>query len=180
MTAWGMHGFFRFPHAANEKAAEPLTRPHTHFNGIKSHRGNQSVSCTVWLLRQRNLRRGENPGVFAMLKTLSAGLILSTLAVGAIGAIAATSDPAMMGKMTLYSFDKDVVGKSNCNDKCAAEWPPLMAAADAKASGDWTIVVRDDKSKMWAYKGHPLYTFVDDKAVGQVTGDKKDGFHIVM
>jgi predicted lipoprotein with Yx(FWY)xxD motif len=192
MTAWGMHGFFRFPHAANEKAAEPLTRPHTHFNGIKCHKRNQSVSLTVWLLRQRNPRRGENLGVFAMLKSLSAGLILSTLAVGAIGAIAATSDPAMMAKttkgnimvdakgMTLYSFDKDVVGKSNCNDKCAAEWPPLMAAADAKASGDWTIVARDDKSKMWAYKGHPLYTFVDDKAVGQVTGDKKDGFHIVM
>ena len=126
-----------------------------------------------------------------MLKTLTAGLILSTLAVGAIGAIAATAEPAMMGKtakgtimvdakgMTLYSFDKDVVGKSNCNAKCAAEWPPLMAAADAKASGDWTIVIRDDKSQMWAFKGHPLYTFLDDKKAGEVTGDKKDGFHIV-
>lgn len=124
-----------------------------------------------------------------MLKTLTAGLFLSTLAVVAI---AATSRPAMIGKttkgnimvdakgMTLYSFDKDVVGKSNCNDKCAVEWPPLKAAADAKASGDWTIVIRDDKSHMWAYKGHPLYTFVDDKKVGQVTGDKKDGFHIVL
>lgn len=127
-----------------------------------------------------------------MLKTLTAGLILSTLAVGAIGAIAATAEPAMMGKtakgtimvdakgMTLYSFDKDVVGKSNCNDKCAVEWPPLKAAADAKASGDWTIVIRDDKSQMWAYKGHPLYTFLDDKKAGEVTGDKKDGFHIVL
>ena len=126
-----------------------------------------------------------------MLKTLTAGLILSTLAVGAIGAIAATAEPAMMGKtakgtimvdakgMTLYSFDKDVVGKSNCNNKCAVEWPPLMAEADAKASGDWTIVIRDDKSQMWAYKGHPLYTFLDDKKAGEVTGDKKDGFHIV-
>ena len=109
-----------------------------------------------------------------MLKTLTAGLILSTLAVGAIGAIAANVEPAMMGKtakgtimvdakgMTLYSFDKDVVGKSNCNDKCAVEWPPLKAAADAKASGDWTIVIRDDKSQMWAYKGHPLYTFLEN------------------
>ena len=127
-----------------------------------------------------------------MLKTLTAGLILSTLAVGAIGAIAATVEPAMMGKtakgtimvdakgMTLYSFDKDVVGKSNCNDKCAVEWPPLKAEADAKASGDWTIVIRDDKSQMWAFKGHPLYTFLDDKKAGDVTGDKKNGFHIVL
>lgn len=126
-----------------------------------------------------------------MLKTLTAGLILSTLAVGAIGAIAATVEPAMMGKtakgtllvdangMTLYSFDKDVVGKSNCNDKCAVEWPPLKVEADAKASDDWTIVTRDDKSQMWAYKGHPLYTFLDDKKAGDVTGDNKDGFHIV-
>ena len=33
-----------------------------------------------------------------MLKTLTAGLILSTLAVGAIGAGAASIEPVMMGK----------------------------------------------------------------------------------
>ena len=127
-----------------------------------------------------------------MLKTLTAGLILSTLAVGAIGAIAATVEPALMGKtakgtimvdakgMTLYSFDKDVVGKSNCNDKCAVEWPPLKAGANAKANGNWTIVIRDDKSHMWAYKGHPLYTFIDDKKAGDATGDNKDGFHLAV
>lgn len=75
--------------------------------------------------------------------------------------------------MTLYSFDKDVAGKSNCNDKCAA-------AAGSKAAGDWTIVKRDDGSEMWAYEGHPLYTFVDDKKAGDVTGDNVDGFHVVM
>ena len=126
-----------------------------------------------------------------MMKTLLAGLVVSTLALGAFQAVAATGEPAAMGDtakgkiwvdtkgMTLYSFDKDVVGKSNCNDKCATEWPPLKAAADAKASGDWTVVTRDDGSKMWAYEGHPLYTFVDDKKAGDVTGDNKDGFHIV-
>ena len=83
--------------------------------------------------------------------------------------------------MTLYTFDKDTVaGKSMCNDKCATEWPPLMAAAGATASGDWTIVTRDDGSKMWAFKGHPLYTFLDDKAAGDVTGDNKDGFKVAI
>ncbi len=55
--------------------------------------------------------------------------------------------------MTLYTFDKDSEGKSVCNGPCATNWPPLMAAADAKATGDWTIVARDDGSKMWALKG---------------------------
>ena len=34
--------------------------------------------------------------------------------------------------MTLYTFDKDAGGKSACNGACATNWPPLMAAADAK------------------------------------------------
>ena len=127
-----------------------------------------------------------------MKKTFITGFVISTLALGAFQAIAATTEPATMGDtakgkawvdakgMTLYSFDKDVVGKSNCNDKCAAEWPPLKVADGSKASGDWTIVKRDDGSKMWAYEGKPLYTFVDDKKAGDVTGDNVDGFHIVM
>jgi predicted lipoprotein with Yx(FWY)xxD motif len=77
--------------------------------------------------------------------------------------------------MTLYTFDKDEKDKSNCYDKCAAAWPPLKAAADAMAEGEWKVVDRTDGSKMWAYDGHPLYTFVDDKKPGDVTGDGKGG-----
>jgi predicted lipoprotein with Yx(FWY)xxD motif len=55
-----------------------------------------------------------------------------------------------------------------------------MAAAGATASGDWTIVTRNDGSKMWAFKGHPLYTFLDDKAAGDVTGDHKDGLKVAI
>ncbi len=77
--------------------------------------------------------------------------------------------------MTLYTFDKDSGGMSNCYDKCAVAWPPFMAAADAKADGEWTLVERKDGTKMWAYEGKPLYTFVDDKKAGDVTGDGKGG-----
>jgi predicted lipoprotein with Yx(FWY)xxD motif len=73
--------------------------------------------------------------------------------------------------MTLYVFDRDVAGKSNCNGPCVSNWPPLMAGADAKASGDWTIVTRDDGGKQWAYKTKALYTFNKDAKPGDVAGD---------
>jgi predicted lipoprotein with Yx(FWY)xxD motif len=73
--------------------------------------------------------------------------------------------------MTLYIFDRDTSGKSNCNGQCATNWPPLQAAADAKPSGDWTVVSRDDGGKQWAYKGKPLYLWAKDTKPGDVTGD---------
>jgi predicted lipoprotein with Yx(FWY)xxD motif len=73
--------------------------------------------------------------------------------------------------MTLYTFDRDAPGKSNCNGQCAQNWPPLMASGDAKSSGDWAVVTRDDGAKMWAYKGKPLYTWVRDTKPGDTTGD---------
>lgn len=124
------------------------------------------------------------------MKTLAVGIVVSAIAFGTLAAYAATSEPAKMGDtskgkawvdikgMALYTFDKDKGGKSICNDKCAAEWLPLAVTAGASASGKWTIVARDDGSNMWAYDGHPLYAFVDDKKPGQVTGDGKDGFHL--
>jgi len=75
--------------------------------------------------------------------------------------------------MTLYTFDKDPTGsgKSVCSGPCAANWPPLMAAADSKASGDYTIITRDDGGRQWAYKGKPLYLWVKDAKPGDKTGD---------
>jgi predicted lipoprotein with Yx(FWY)xxD motif len=73
--------------------------------------------------------------------------------------------------MTLYIFDKDADGKSVCNGPCATNWPPLMAGGDAKGQGSYTVIVRDDGSKQWAYKGKPLYTWVKDTKPGDITGD---------
>jgi predicted lipoprotein with Yx(FWY)xxD motif len=73
--------------------------------------------------------------------------------------------------MTLYTFDKDTSGVSNCYDKCATNWPPLMATADAKADGDYSLVERKDGSMQWAYKGMPLYLWVKDAVPGDMTGD---------
>jgi predicted lipoprotein with Yx(FWY)xxD motif len=82
--------------------------------------------------------------------------------------------------MTLYTFDKDAGGKSACNGPCATNWPPFMAGSDAKASGDWSIIARDDGGKQWAYKGKPLYLWSKDQKAGDMTGDGFNGsWHVV-
>jgi predicted lipoprotein with Yx(FWY)xxD motif len=73
--------------------------------------------------------------------------------------------------MTLYTFQKDADGKSACTGQCAKNWPPLAAAADAKPMGAWTIVMRDDGTRQWAYKGMPLYGWIKDSKPGDTTGD---------
>ena len=75
--------------------------------------------------------------------------------------------------MTLYTFDKDAAGsgKSVCNGQCAVAWPPLMAGASDQATGDWSVVTRDDGSKQWGYKGKPLYLWNKDQKPGDKTGD---------
>ena len=73
--------------------------------------------------------------------------------------------------MTLYTYERDTTGKtSNCNDKCAESWVPLSATVDAKAIGDFTVISRNDGSKMWAYRYRPLYTSPADKAPCDANG----------
>jgi predicted lipoprotein with Yx(FWY)xxD motif len=58
--------------------------------------------------------------------------------------------------------------------------PPLAARADAKPSGDWTVVTRDDGSKQWAYKGRPIYHWSKDQKAGDESGDGVGGvWHVV-
>ena len=75
----------------------------------------------------------------------AAGVLVLGIAAALAQTAPATTADTSKGKalvdgkgMTLYVFDHDTAGTSNCNDQCAINWPPLMAAADAKPSGDWT------------------------------------------
>ncbi|WP_347902773.1 hypothetical protein [Pseudomonas purpurea] len=111
---------------------------------------------------------------------LAAALALPTMAFAA--------EPAMMKGgmmvdhkgMTVYTFDKDAGGKSMCNGDCAKNWPPMMAPADAKAEGKWTVIKREDGMMQWAYGGKPLYTFMKDEKPGEMKGDgMKDVWHVV-
>lgn len=113
---------------------------------------------------------------------VAAAAILLSLSAPAV--LAQTSAPAKVAEtpkgktlvdpsgMTLYTFDNDkTAGKSACNGKCAANWPPFMAPPDAANMANWTVIVRNDGSKQWTYKGKPLYRWMDDKKPGDVDGD---------
>ena len=73
--------------------------------------------------------------------------------------------------MTVYTYAKDHKGRSLCNGECAAKWPPVKAADDAKPLGDYSIIVRDDGTRQWADEDRPLYTYVKDTKPGDVNGD---------
>src|SRR5688572_2556679 len=72
--------------------------------------------------------------------------------------------------MTLYTYLKDTPQQSNCNDGCAAQWPPV-AATGAPPSDAWTVVTRTDGSKQWAYRGKPVYGWIKDSKPGDITGE---------
>ncbi len=118
-------------------------------------------------------------------------MLLAAAAVAVIGlagapALAQDTGPARVGQtslgpvltdsqgMSLYTFNRDMPGFSNCNALCAAAWPPLIAAADAKAGGDWSIIPRDDGKRQWAYKTKAVYTWTKDAKPGDTTGDGAD------
>jgi len=114
-----------------------------------------------------------------MIKALAAVFVMA-----ALGACASMGGTPMAAKfergmlvdsagMTLYTFDKDAAGsgKSTCNGPCAVNWPPLTAAAADQASGEWSIITRDDSSRQWAYKGKPVYLWIKDQKPGDKTGD---------
>jgi predicted lipoprotein with Yx(FWY)xxD motif len=83
--------------------------------------------------------------------------------------------------MTLYTFDKDTAGTSNCYDECAVNWPPLIAAAGATADDEYTLVERKDGTMQWAYNGKPLYLWKKDAKPGDMTGDGvNDVWHVAI
>jgi predicted lipoprotein with Yx(FWY)xxD motif len=113
-----------------------------------------------------------------MRSTICAGIVISALGFAAHAAEPASVKDGILvdsSGRTLYTFDKDGSGKSNCNAACATVWPPLIASSAATTSGKFNLVVRDDGSKQWAYEDKPLYRYSADQKPGDTTGDKFGG-----
>lgn len=85
-----------------------------------------------------------------------------------------------VNNMTLYTFDKDTMNKSNCVGDCLKAWPALIAPSNAKTTRQFTTVQRDDGTYQWAANGKPLYFFAKDMRAGDMNGDKMGSvWHIV-
>jgi predicted lipoprotein with Yx(FWY)xxD motif len=82
--------------------------------------------------------------------------------------------------MTVYWFAADHGTTSACTGMCAAIWPPLtgtpIAGVGVSLPGQLGTITRAGGVKQATYNGHPLYTFTQDTAPGQVNGNKVDGF----
>ena len=82
---------------------------------------------------------------------------------------------------TLYLFRADHGTTSACYGQCAVYWPPLLTTGKPVASGKVSASLlgttkRKDGKLQVTYKGHPLYTYVEDKKPGQATGEGSKNF----
>lgn len=69
-----------------------------------------------------------------------------------------------------YIKGKHLGSKACVSGECLESWHPFTASADAKSSGFWEVISREDGNKQWAYKGFALYTYAGDESIGQIRG----------
>ncbi|EDQ33589.2 hypothetical protein HPDFL43_10142 [Hoeflea phototrophica DFL-43] len=104
---------------------------------------------------------------------------IAVLVAGCTGAYAAAHmNLTAKNGMTLYTFDKDMVGASLCYDECAVQWPPFVAENGTDMPG-LSAIERRDGRKQWAKDGKPLYFWIGDTEPGEANGDGAGGvWHI--
>jgi predicted lipoprotein with Yx(FWY)xxD motif len=83
--------------------------------------------------------------------------------------------------MTLYLFEKDTSGMSNCSGSCASVWPPSTASGSVHAgkgvkAAKLTTISRSGGQKQLSYNGHPLYRYAGDSKPGQTKGEGLNQF----
>ncbi len=81
---------------------------------------------------------------------------------------------------TLYTWDGDMEGVSNCYDACAAAWPPYTITGDLIAPDDLPgslgLIDRGDGTWQVTIDNWPLYYFAFDNQPGDVNGNGSMGF----
>ncbi len=82
--------------------------------------------------------------------------------------------------LTLYVFDKDEEGVSNCNGGCANVWPPLLRKDAHIQNNELGVIKRSDGTEQITLNGRPLYLFHKDIKPGDIKGDGLGGvWHII-
>ncbi len=88
--------------------------------------------------------------------------------------------------LTLYRFNQDEPGVSNCTDQCALNWPPLLVEdgeiprGNAGIVGDLGMTEREDGTTQVTYQGMPLYYWLNDEAPGDATGQNVNDVWFVV
>ncbi len=74
---------------------------------------------------------------------------------------------------TLYLFVPDSASASKCYGSCAAYWPPVRGPVTegTGVTGKIGTIRRTNGSLQATYDGHPLYTYIGDRAPGQANGN---------
>jgi predicted lipoprotein with Yx(FWY)xxD motif len=86
---------------------------------------------------------------------------------------------------TLYLYTPDTTSASTCYGQCIAYWPAFVTSAAPQAGSGVDASMlgtskRTDGTTQVTYNGHPLYSFVKDKAPGDVTGQGSQGTWFVV
>jgi len=87
--------------------------------------------------------------------------------------------------MTLYTYNKDTLGVSNCTGVCITSWPPYTVSSTTNISTPTNIpglvgtITLQDGTLQVTYNGLPLYFWNQDKKPGDTTGNGVGGFSIV-
>ena len=125
-----------------------------------------AAAAGVILVSRQEKQAGEQPQTEETMKTetikLSSKETMGNFLVDAKG-------------MTLYYFPKDVPGKSNCYDQCAAAWPIFyvqdITAGQGLDKSDFGTITRNDGGKQTTYKNWPLYYYFKDANPGDTLGE---------
>ena len=83
---------------------------------------------------------------------------------------------------TLYLFEADTAGKSNCNRACTSAWPPYVSHGTPQAGTGvagallGTSLRGDGGGTQVTYRGHPLYYYAGDSRPWDAAGQGLNQF----
>jgi predicted lipoprotein with Yx(FWY)xxD motif len=81
---------------------------------------------------------------------------------------------------TLYLFEADTAGTSECSGGCTAVWPPYLGGTPQAGAGVTAALLstttRADGGRQVTYGGHPLYRYAGDNQPGDIAGQGLDQY----
>ncbi len=143
----------------------------------KSKLTKQMVALQTDMQSQINNAKMEAQRVIPTISTVPQSVQLTMMETTKLGSV--LTDPK---GMTLYTYDKDTGSTSNCYGVCAKKWPPYLVSGSVMSTLPANLgeTKRTDGTTQYTWNGKPLYYYVSDIKVGDVTGNGVGGvWHVV-